>query len=131
MTRRSFLKSASASTVALAGLSAAGAKNRPNIVVILSDDLGYGDVACYNPKSKIPTPELDRLAKEGLRFIDAHTPCGVCSPTRYGLLTGRYPWRGDLKSQVLWPYDRPLIEDGRLTLPAMLRSQGYATAAIG
>jgi len=131
MTRRSFLKSASASSVALSGLAAAGAKNRPIIVVILSDDLGYGDVACYNPKSKIPTPELDRLAKEGLRFVDAHTPCGVCSPTRYGLLTGRYPWRGDLKSQVLWPYDRPLIEDGRLTLPAMLRTQGYTTAAIG
>jgi len=125
VSRRHFLQSALASTAL-----AAPAKP-PNIVVILADDLGYGDVACYNPQSKIPTPNIDRLASRGVRFSDAHTPCGVCSPTRYGLLTGRYPWRTELKSQVLWPWDRPLIEKRRLTLPAMLRSAGYRTAAIG
>ncbi|MBM3785331.1 MAG: arylsulfatase [Acidobacteria bacterium] len=126
LNRRTFLK-----TLSVLPGAAAPAKNRPNIVVILADDLGYGDVKCYNAESKIPTPNLDRLAAEGLRFTDAHTPCGVCSPTRYGLLTGRYPWRTELKSQVLWPWDRPLIEKGRLTLPGMLKSQGYTTAAIG
>jgi len=105
--------------------------NRPNIIIIPADDLGYGDVGVYNAESKIPTPNLDRLAREGTRFTDAHTPCGVCSPTRYGLLTGRYPWRGDLKQQVLWPWDRPLIEKDRLTMPAMLKRAGYKTAAFG
>ena len=78
-TRRSFLKTISVSSLALGGLSAAGSKNRPNIVIILADDLGYGDVGCNNPESKILTPNIDRIAKEGLRFVDAHTPCGVCS----------------------------------------------------
>jgi arylsulfatase A len=103
----------------------------PNIVLILADDLGYGDIAAYNPESKIPTPEVDRLAREGVRFLDAHTPCGVCSPTRYSLLTGRYPWRSELKRQVLWPYDKPLIDPARLTLPQMLQSRGYRTACFG
>ena len=126
LTRRSLLFSSLA-----APLLAQRPANRPNIIVILADDLGYGDVACYNPDSKIPTPNIDRLAKEGTRFLDAHTPCGVCSPTRYGLLTGRYPWRTELKTQVLYPWDRPLIEKGRLTLPGMLKTFGYSTAAIG
>jgi arylsulfatase A len=129
--RRSFLKTISATTIPLAGMAAAGSKSRPNIVIILADDLGFGDVGCNNPESKILTPNIDRLAKEGLRFVDAHTPCGVCSPTRYGLLTGRYPWRTELKTQVLWPWDRPLIEKDRLTLPKMLKGYGYKTAAIG
>jgi arylsulfatase A-like enzyme len=116
---------------AAAPAAAARPKNRPNIVVILADDLGYGDVGAYNPQSKVPTPNMDRLAKEGVRFVDAHTPCGVCSPTRYGLLTGRYPWRTELKTQVLWPWDRPLIEKNRLTLPAMLKKLGYSTACFG
>lgn len=103
----------------------------PNIVVILADDLGYGDLGCYNPESKIPTPHLDRLAREGLRFTDAHSPSAVCTPTRYGLLTGRYPWRTRLKSGVIGPWGEPLIEKDRLTLPAMLRNRGYSTAAIG
>lgn len=124
-TRRQFIQAAAAST-----LAAAPAKF-PNIVIILADDLGYGDVRCYNPESKIPTPNIDRLASQGVRFSDAHTPCGVCSPTRYGLLTGRYPWRTELKTQVLWPWDRPLIDKERLTLPKMLRAAGYHTAAIG
>ena len=102
-----------------------------NIVIVLADDLGYGDPGCYNDQSKIPTPHIDRLAAEGLRFTDAHTPSSVCSPTRYGLLTGRYAWRTKLKRSVLWPWSLPLIEKGRLTLPAMLQQHGYHTACIG
>lgn len=104
---------------------------RPNIIVILADDLGYGDLQSFNPQSKIPTPNLDKLARQGLRFIDAHSPSSVCTPTRYALLTGRYPWRSRLKSGVLPPLGLPLIEDGRLTLPAMLKQQGYVTAIVG
>ena len=102
-----------------------------NIVIVLADDLGYGDPGCYNDQSKIPTPNIDRLAAEGLRFTDAHTPSSVCSPTRYGLLTGRYAWRTKLKRSVLWPWSLPLIEKDRLTLPAMLQQHGYHTACIG
>src|SRR5262249_17747087 len=104
---------------------------RPNIVVILADDLGYGDLGCYNHASKIPTPHLDRLAAEGVRFTDAHTPSSVCSPTRYALLTGRYAWRSALKTGVLAPWDWPLIERDRLTVAMLLRQQGYRTACIG
>jgi arylsulfatase A-like enzyme len=104
---------------------------RPNIVFILADDLGIGDPRCYNRDSKTPTPNLDRLAVEGLRFTDMHTPSAVCSPTRYGLLTGRYAWRSRLKSGVLWGWSPPLIEPGRLTLPAMLKQRGYTTAGFG
>jgi arylsulfatase A-like enzyme len=103
----------------------------PNIILILADDLGYGDVHTYNAQSKIPTPHLDRLAKEGIRFTDAHAPDSLCTPTRYGILTGRYCFRSRLKSGVLPPWGAPLIEEGRLTLPAVLRQQGYATAALG
>ncbi|MCE9553448.1 MAG: arylsulfatase [Planctomycetes bacterium] len=103
----------------------------PNIVLILADDLGYGDLQCYCPESKIPTPRLDALAGEGMRFTDAHSPSAVCSPTRYGILTGRYAWRTRLKRWVLSPWDPPLIEAGRLTLPEMLRGAGYRTACIG
>jgi len=108
------------------------AKHRlPNVVFILADDMGYGDLGCQNPDSKIPTPNLDRLAGEGLRCTDAHAPASVCSPTRYGILTGRYCWRSRLKSSVLWSWDPPLIEQGRLTAPAMLKKHGYHTACIG
>ena len=103
----------------------------PNIVIILADDLGYGDPGCYNDQSKIPTPHIDRLASEGLRFTDAHTPSSVCTPTRYGLLTGRYCWRTKLKRSVLWPWDPPLIAADRLTLPKMLQQHGYHTACVG
>jgi arylsulfatase A-like enzyme len=130
-TRRSFLKTVTATTLPVASMRAAGSRSKPNIVIILADDLGYGDVGVYNPQSKIPTPNIDRLAREGSRFVDAHTPCGVCSPTRYGLLTGRYPWRTELKTQVLWPWDKPLIDENRLTLPKMLKQQGYKTACFG
>ncbi len=111
--------------------AAAHAAPRPNILLILADDLGYGDLKSYNPASKIPTPHLDRLAAQGMRFTDAHTPSAVCSPTRYGLLTGRYSWRTRLKNGVLDGFDPPLIETGRVTLASFLKKQGYATAAIG
>jgi arylsulfatase A-like enzyme len=104
---------------------------KPNIVYILADDLGYGDLGCYNPASKIPTPNLDGLAKDGIRFTDAHSPSAVCSPTRYGLLTGRYAWRTRLQRGVLGPYDPPLIDAKRLTVPALLKQHGYTTACIG
>ena len=105
--------------------------NRPNIVLILADDMGYGDLGCQNPQSKIPTPNLDRLAGQGIRLTDAHSPSAVCSPTRYGILTGRYCWRTRLKSGVLWTWDPPLIEPDRLTVPKLLKQHGYATACIG
>lgn len=111
--------------------SPAAEPRKPNIVYILADDLGYGDPGCYNPASKIPTPNIDRLAREGVRFTDAHSPSAVCTPTRYGLLTGRYAWRTKLQRNVIGPFSPPLIDAKRLTVPAMLRDNGYATACIG
>jgi arylsulfatase A len=107
------------------------AADRPNVVVILADDLGYGDVRCLNADGKIATPNLDRLAAEGMRFTDAHTGSGVCTPTRYGLMTGRYAWRSRLKSGVLGGMSPPLIEEGRQTVAHLFAKQGYATACIG
>ncbi len=104
---------------------------RPNMVLILADDLGYGDLGCYNPSSKIPTPQLDRLAGEGLRFTDAHAASSVCTPSRYALLTGRYCWRTPLQRGVLWPWDGPLIRPGELTLASFLKAQGYHTHCVG
>ena len=106
-------------------------KSRPNIVYILCDDLGYGDVRCLNPNGKIPTPNVDRLAAQGMIFTDAHSSSSVCTPTRYGILTGRYNWRSRLKSGVLGGMSPPLIEPGRLTVPAFLKQHGYHTAAVG
>src|SRR3954469_10208308 len=103
----------------------------PNIVYILADDLGYGDVKCLNPEGKIPTPNIDRLAAEGVTFTDAHSGSSVCTPTRYGLLTGRYCWRSRLQSSVLGGFSPHLIEPGRLTVAALLRRHGYTTACIG
>jgi arylsulfatase A-like enzyme len=104
---------------------------RPNIIFILADDMGYGDVQALNPKSKIPTPHLNRLAKEGMTFTDAHSPSGVCTPTRYGVITGRYCWRSSLKRGVLGGYSAPLIEKDRSTVGSVLQKSGYYTAAIG
>ncbi|MCX7886281.1 MAG: arylsulfatase [Verrucomicrobiae bacterium] len=103
---------------------------KPNIVIILADDLGYGDLGCYNPRSKIPTLHLDRLARDGIRLTDAHAPAALCTPTRYGLLTGRYPWRAPQVGNVgIW--GKPVIPRGRLTLPKLLQQHGYMTACIG
>lgn len=110
-------------------LAAAG--TRPNVVVILADDLGYGDVAYLNSSSRIPTPNLDALAGQGITFLDAHTPSGVCTPTRYGLLTGRYAWRTRLKRGVLNGYGEPLIAPGRPTIGTFLGERGYRTAIVG
>ena len=117
----------------LAGPLAAEPPPRPNLVVILADDLGVGDVACLNPDhGRIATPHLDRLAREGVTFTDAHSGSSICTPTRYGLLTGRYAWRTRLGHGVLKdPSCPPLIAADRLTLPAFLRDHGYATACIG
>lgn len=106
-------------------------QDRPNIVYILADDLGYGDVSSYNSGSKIRTPHIDRLATQGMRFTDAHSPSGVCTPTRYGVLTGRYSWRTRLKSGVLGGYSTPMIPPSRVTVAAMLKARGYRTAVIG
>ncbi|HSH10114.1 MAG TPA: arylsulfatase, partial [Oceanipulchritudo sp.] len=103
----------------------------PNIIVILADDLGYGDVHAFYPESVIPTPNLDQLAREGMMFTDAHTPAAICTPTRYGLLTGRYCWRTSMKQGVLQGYDPPLISEDRVTLADYLKSKGYHTAIVG
>ena len=108
-----------------------GVEQHPNIVYILADDLGYGDVNCLNPDSKISTPNLDQIAREGITLTDAHSGSAVCTPTRYGILTGRYCWRSTLKSSVLWAWDRPLIEPDRMTVGDFLKQHGYTTACIG
>jgi len=104
---------------------------QPNIVLILADDMGYGDLGCYNPASKIPTPNLDRLAAEGMRLTDAHAPSAVCTPTRYAVLTGRYCWRSRLPRGVLGGFSTHLLEDGRPTTASMLAAAGYHTACLG
>lgn len=131
MKRRNFIKMIAAAMI-VPVLYAKEAKNsNPNIVMILADDMGYGDAGCYNAESKIPTPHLDKMAREGMRFTDAHTPSAVCSPTRYGLLTGRYAWRTEMKKGVLGAWAYPLIEKNRLTLASMLNQHDYHTACIG
>lgn len=129
LTRRSVLQSVAGAFTALS--TAGAAPVQPNIVYILADDLGYGDLRCYNPGSKALTPNLDRFAGQGVRFTDAHSPSAVCTPTRYGILTGRYCWRGALQSGVLGGYSPALIESGRLTVPSLLKQHGYTTAGAG
>lgn len=104
---------------------------QPNIIFILADDMGYGDLRANNLESKIPTPHLDRLAAGGMRFTDGHAPSSVCTPSRYAILTGRYCWRSPLKKGVVWPGDPPLIEPTRPTVASVLRAAGYETAAVG
>ena len=123
-----------ASLISVAPLATAAETQsaKPNVVYILCDDLGYGDVQCLNPqRGKIKTPNLDRLAAQGMTFTDAHSGSSVCTPTRYGLLTGRYAWRTRLQSGVLDGYVEPLIAADRLTVPALLKQHGYHTACIG
>lgn len=110
---------------------AAATAATPNFVIILADDLGFGDVAYLNPDSRIPTPHLDDLARSGMAFTDAHTPSGVCTPTRYGLLTGRYSWRTRLKNGVLNGYGEPLLAADRETLGTFFGERGYRTAIVG
>jgi arylsulfatase A len=135
MNRREFLKYSVAGSLAWPMFSPQVWGQRvdsvPNVVLILADDMGYGDLACQNPDSKIPTPNLDRLAGEGMRFTDAHTASGVCSPTRYSVLTGRYHWRGRLKTGIVMPFGSPAVESDRLTIAGMLREKGYATGCVG
>jgi len=112
--------------------AAAEPKQKPNILVVLADDLGSGDVQCYNPqRGKIPTPNIDRLAAQGIRFTDGHSSSGVCTPSRYTLLTGRYHWRTRLQRSVLGGMSPPLIAPGRPTIAGLLKQHGYATACVG
>jgi arylsulfatase A-like enzyme len=130
MERREFLRLSATACVSLAGNGlTAAAPVCPNIVLIYADDLGYGDVSCYGA-TKIRTPNVDRLASQGLRCIQAHSPAATCTPSRYSLLTGEYAWRK--KGTNILPGDaRLIIEPGRTTLPSMLRQAGYATGAVG
>lgn len=105
--------------------------NPPNIIYILADDLGYGDISAFNENCKFQTPCLDEMCAHGMRFSDAHATSAVCTPSRYGILTGRYNWRSRLKSYVVGGYSEPLIEKGRKTVADLLKEQGYQTAMIG
>lgn len=121
------MKPLSCCLLLLLGVSRAVAASLPNVVILLADDMGYGDPGCYNPQSKIPTPNIDRLAREGLRFIDAHAAGAVCHPSRYGLMTGSYPFRTDVS---VWP-TQPLIKEGQMTVASLLKSSGYHTVMVG
>ncbi|MDP6043966.1 MAG: sulfatase-like hydrolase/transferase, partial [Phycisphaerae bacterium] len=132
--RRDFLKTVAAGAAVLAvgrvATAAPAAKRPPNIVLILADDMGPGEPSYAG--GIVPTPTLDRLVKEGMRFNDAHTSSSVCTPTRYGILTGRYNWRSRLKSSVLFsPTDKALMDPKRLNLPNFMQKAGYHTACIG
>jgi arylsulfatase A-like enzyme len=134
--RRDFLKlmGAGAAALTLPGWikAAEGGAKRPNILYILCDDLGIGDVHALNPdRNKIATPNSDKRIGEGITFTDAHSASAVCTPTRYGIITGRYPWRSRMKGGVGGGYSPRLIEDGRMTVASLLKAHGYATAAIG
>jgi len=138
--RRHFLK-----TIALASVSAGALcgctglresanrckASKPNVVFILADDMGWGDVEAYNPESLIPTPNINRLAGEGLRFTDAHSCGALCSPTRYGIMTGRFYWRSHKKHSLVMPYDPPVIPTERLTWGRLMQECGYETAFVG
>lgn len=137
ITRRRFLRWTGTGAAAmllgkpLAGALAAPKAARPNIVYILADDMGYGDVRCLNKDGKIATPNMDRLAGEGMAFTDAHSGSAVCTPTRYGVLTGRYTWRTKLARGVLLGYSQHLIDPARMTVASMLKAEGYHTGGIG
>lgn len=111
--------------------AAAAHASKPNVVYILADDLGWGDMSVYNPHSAVPMPHCNEFAKQGMRFTDMHASSAVCSPSRYSILTGRYPWRSRLKKGVLEGDSPNLIEPGRMTVPSMLKAEGYYTAGVG
>ncbi len=137
LTRRGFLKASMATAIALPGCMPgtvdkpyASKSKKPNIVYILADDLGYGDVSCLNENGKIKTKNIDSIAKAGMRFTDAHSGSAVCTPTRYGIVTGRYAWRTKLKG-VLGGWSKPLIKPDRMTVASMLKANGYNTGCVG
>lgn len=130
MKRRDFLAAGAAGLLQAQTASRRTAQASPNIVFIMADDLGYGDLSCYGAQ-KVQTPAIDSLARQGVLFTDAHAPSAVCTPTRYGVLTGRYCWRTQLKYDCLFGHDPLLIEQDRPTVPSLLKSAGYATACIG
>jgi len=137
-TRRDFLKALGCLTGAWAlpgcrSLSAGPARSekKPNIIYIMADDMGYGDIQALNAESRIPTPHFNKLAKEGMIFTDAHSGAAVCTPTRYGVVTGRYCWRSRLKRGVLNGYSSHLVDPQRLTVADVLKRSGYHTACIG
>ena len=107
--------------------------SKPNVVIIMADDMGIGDVEVYNPDSKIPTPNMNTLAEEGMQFTNAHSPSSVCTPSRYGLLTGRYPWRVGVMERggAAGPFSPLLIDTARVTMADLFKKQGYATAVTG
>ena len=120
-----------ANALVLPALTAATPARPPNIVVILADDFGVGDIQGLYPDNKVPTPALDRLLRQSMSFTDAHSPSAVCTPSRYGLLTGRYAWRTRMQEWVLAAYEPPLIAANRPTLPGFLKQTGYRTLCIG
>ncbi len=126
------MKFSLALSFSLALIASSVAANKPNILIILADDLGYGDVSCNNPqRGKIPTANIDRHAAQGMRFTDGHSSSGVCSPSRYTLLTGRYHWRTRLQSGIVSVFGAPLIAPDRMTIASLVKKYGYQTAAIG
>ncbi len=112
-------------------LISAEAKDRPNVIVIYTDDQGYGDVSALNPNAKFQTPNLDRRVNEGVAFTRGHSADSVCTPSRYGLLAGRYPWRTERKRGVMGAEGTCMIVDGRMTLANLFKDSGYHTAMVG
>ena len=113
--------------IVLGGCSSKETQKRPNIVIILADDFGVGDIQAHYPENKITTPYLDKFSAQSMRFTNAHSGAACCTPTRYGLMTGRYAWRTSLQEWVIAAYEPPLIDEGRLTLPMFLQQEGYDT----
>lgn len=111
--------------------TAQGAPAKPNIILIYTDDQGYGDVSALNPEAKFQPPHLDRLVAEEVSLTNGHSPDSVCTPSRYGLLTGRYPWRTHLQQGVFGAEHKGLIADGRMTIASLLKDNGYHTAMVG
>jgi arylsulfatase A-like enzyme len=128
MNRRSFLRLSASALSLPAGAAIGSAQQRPNVVIIYADDLGYGDVSCYG--AKVRTPNIDRLAAQGLRFVNAHAAAATCTPSRYAMLTGEYAWRR--KGTGVLPGDAALIvEPGRTTLASVMKKAGYTTGVVG
>lgn len=125
------IKPITLAALALSSIPANAGDGKPNVIYILADDLGYGDVSSYNPNGKFHTPAIDSLASEGVSFMNAHTTSGVSTPSRYSILTGRYNWRTKMQTGVLWSYDLPLINKERETVATLMSDNGYITGIIG